>query len=199
MAAKIFGKRYERIYGKLRAYNSKEDLSTWKPSGQQPPRKVLKLDPRDNVIVALFPLQARETVSCDGHHYTLVENAPAKHKFAAIDFEPGDDIIMYGVLVAKASQKISRGQLLSTNNLRHDASPYQRRNQSVEWTAPDVSRWRLALFRLSPRRRASWDPQLWIVLHCFCENRNLAVLKRRALRKSSASRGRRAINNLFAS
>ena len=34
-----------------------------KRSGQQAPRKALKLDPRDNVIVALFPLQAGETVS----------------------------------------------------------------------------------------------------------------------------------------
>src|SRR5258707_1422076 len=103
--------------------------------GQQASRKVLKLDPRDNVIVALFPLQAGETVSCDGHDYTLVENVPAKHKFAAIDFEPSADIIMYGVLVGKASQNISRGQLLSTKNIRHDASSYQRGNQSVQWAA----------------------------------------------------------------
>ncbi len=149
-------------------------------SGQQNPRKALKLDPRDNVIVALFPLQARETVSCDGHDYTLAENVPPKHKFAAIDFEPGSDIIMYGVLVGKASQKISRGQLLSTKNIRHDASPYQRRNQSLDWTAPDVSHWKSRTF---PGYRRP-DGQVgtrnyWIVLPLvFCENRNLAVLKR---------------------
>jgi len=151
-----------------------------KRSGQQAPRKALKLDPRDNVIVALFPLQAGETVSCDGHDYTLAENVPAKHKFAAIDFAPGNDIIMYGVLVGKASQKISSGQLLSTKNIRHDASSYERRNQSPDWTAPDVSRWKSRTF-LGYRRP---DGQIgtrnyWIVLPLvFCENRNLAVLKR---------------------
>ena len=143
-------------------------------------RKALKLDPRDNVIVALFPLQAGETISCDGHDYTLAENVPAKHKFAAIDFEPGSNITMYGVLVGKASQNISRGQLLSTKNIRHDASPYQRRNQSLDWTAPDVSHWKSRTF---PGYRRP-DGQIgtrnyWIVLPLvFCENRNLAVLKR---------------------
>ncbi len=143
-------------------------------------RKALKLDPRDNVIVALFPLEAGETVACDGNAYTIAERIPPKHKFAAIDFEPGSDIIMYGVLVGKASQKISRGQLLSTKNIRHDASPYQRRNQSLDWTPPDVSRWKPRTF-LGYRRP---DGQIgtrnyWIVLPLvFCENRNLAVLKR---------------------
>ena len=151
-----------------------------KRSDQQAPRKALKLDPRDNVIVALFPLEAGEIVTCDGNAYTIAERVPPKHKFAAIDFEPGNDIIMYGVLVGKASQKISRGQLLSTKNIRHDASPYQRRNQSLDWTAPDVSRWTSRTF-LGYRRP---DGQIgtrnyWIVLPLvFCENRNLAVLKR---------------------
>jgi len=82
--------------------------------GQQTQRKVLKLDPRDNVIVALFPLAAGETVSCDGQSYIVLEHIPSKHKFAAADFDAGSEIIMYGVLVGKASQKISRGQLVST-------------------------------------------------------------------------------------
>jgi len=86
---------------------------------------------------------------------------PPKHKFAAIDFEPGSNITMYGVLVGKASQNISRGQLLSTKNIRHDASPYQRRNQSLELDCagrlplevPDLS-W------LSPPRRPDRHSQL---------------------------------------
>jgi len=143
-------------------------------------RRALKLDPRDNVIVALLSLEAGETVACDGNAYTIADRIPPKHKFAAIDFETGSDILMYGVLVGKASQKISRGQLLSTKNIRHDASPYQRRNKSPDWTAPDVSRWKSRTF-LGYRRP---DGQIgtrnyWIVLPLvFCENRNLAVLKR---------------------
>ena len=76
---------------------------------QRSQRRALKLDPRDNVIVALFPLEAGEIVACDGIAYTIAERIAPKHKFAAIDFEPGSDVIMYGVLVGKASQKISRG------------------------------------------------------------------------------------------
>ena len=140
----------------------------------------MKLDPRDNAIVVLTPLQAGASVVCEGNSYTMVENIPPKHKFAAQDFEVGSEIIMYGVLVGKASQKIARGQLLSTANVRHDAAPYARRKTDWRWTPPDVSHWKSRTF-LGYRRA---DGQVgtrnyWIVLPLvFCENRNLAVLKR---------------------
>ncbi len=143
-------------------------------------RNVLKLDPRDNAIVALAPLPAGTSIASDGVAFLLAENVPAKHKFAAQDFEIGSEIIMYGVLVGKASQKIARGQLLSTANVRHDAAPYSRRKIDLHWTPPDVSRWKSRAF-LGYRRA---DGQVgtrnyWIVLPLvFCENRNLAVLKR---------------------
>lgn len=140
----------------------------------------MKLDPRDNAIVALAPLQTGASVVCDGATYSLLENIPPKHKFAAQDFEIGGEIIMYGVLVGKATQRIARGQLLSTANLRHDAAPYARRKIDLYWTPPDASRWKSRTF-LGYRRA---DGQVgtrnyWIVLPLvFCENRNLAVLKR---------------------
>jgi altronate hydrolase len=149
-------------------------------SSQQTQGRVLKLDARDNAIVALVALQAGEYVACEGNDYTVACNIPAKHKFAAIDFDAGDEIILYGVRVGKALQKIPRGQLLSTKNIRHDASPYGRREKSAKWTAPDVSGWRSRTF-LGYRRP---DGQIgtrnyWIVLPLvFCENRNLSVLKR---------------------
>ncbi|HET9803817.1 MAG TPA: altronate dehydratase family protein [Candidatus Acidoferrum sp.] len=140
----------------------------------------MKLDPRDNAIVALAPLQAGTSVVCDGVGYSLLENIPPKHKFAAQDFEVGAEIVMYGVLVGKASQKIARGQLLSTANVRHDAASYARRKIDLHRAPPDVSRWKSRTF-LGYRRA---DGQVgtrnyWIILPLvFCENRNLAVLKR---------------------
>jgi altronate hydrolase len=150
------------------------------PSSQTTVRNVMKLDPRDNAIVALAPLQAETTVVCDGAPYFLLENIPPKHKFAAQDFEIGAEIVMYGVLVGKASQKIVRGQLLSTANVRHDAAPYARRKFDLHFTPPDISRWKSRTFLGYLRADGQVGTRnYWIVLPLvFCENRNLAVLKR---------------------
>lgn len=140
----------------------------------------LKLDRRDNAIVALTPLRAGDSVVSDGNTYTVLEHVPAKHKFAAQDFEVGGEIIMYGVLVGKASEKIARGQLLSTANVRHDAAPYARRKTDWQWTPPDVSHWKSRTFLGYHRADGQIGTRnYWIVLPLvFCENRNLAVLKR---------------------
>ncbi len=45
--------------------------------------KVVKLDPRDNLIIALTDLHAGEEVALAGESYTLVTDVAAKHKFAA--------------------------------------------------------------------------------------------------------------------
>lgn len=59
-------------------------------------KKVLKVNPKDNVIVALMDLPAGESVHLDGTDYTILKDIKAKHKFAAVDFEDGDHILMYG-------------------------------------------------------------------------------------------------------
>jgi len=92
-------------------------------------RKALKTRPaRQRLSLRFFPLQAGETVSCDGHDLHAAENVP-QSQIRRNRFEPGSNITMYGVLVGKASQNISRGQLLSTKKHSPHASSYERRNQ----------------------------------------------------------------------
>ena len=85
---------------------------------------VLQLDPRDNVLVALTPLRKGERIPFSGDTYTLLSDIPAKHKFVTKDLRPGEQIIMYGGLVGTMSEPMRRGDLLSTQNLRHAASDY---------------------------------------------------------------------------
>jgi altronate hydrolase len=142
-------------------------------------RRVLKLDPRDNVIVALTDLRKGENVAVNGESYSLVSDVPAKHKFVTRDLNPGDQVIMYGVLVGTTSEKLQRGELLSTRNVRHAAAAFHEKEEGPSWTPPDVSRWRNTTF-LGYRRSdgQTGTRNYWIVLPLvFCENRNLAVLK----------------------
>jgi hypothetical protein len=76
--------------------------------------KVLKVNPKDNVIVALANLSKGDTISFEGEEYILQDNINAKHKFFTKDLNTGDEIIMYGVLVGKAQSFIPRGGLMTT-------------------------------------------------------------------------------------
>jgi len=141
--------------------------------------KVLKLDSKDNVMIALADLRRGERISFGSQSYLLESDVPAKHKFAIEDLANGAGIIMYGVLVGKAVEPIRRGELLTTRNIHHQAAAFQEKTEEYRWTPPDVSPWRQREF-LGYRRS---DGQVgtrnyWIVVPLvFCENRNIGVLK----------------------
>src|ERR1700720_180070 len=105
-------------------------------------RRVLRLDPRDNALVALTDLCKGETVSLAGSEYVLLSDVPAKHKFVTDDVPAGGDVIMYGVLVGRTAEPLRRGDLLSTRNLRHAAAAFHNRDSPPHWSPPAVSRWR---------------------------------------------------------
>src|SRR6202521_3670837 len=141
--------------------------------------KVLKLDSKDNVLIALADLRRGEQISFDSQSYTLESDVPAKHKFATEDLAIGANIIMYGVLVGKAVAPIRRGELLTTRNIHHQAAAFQEKTEEYRRTPPNVARWKQREF-LGYRRS---DGQVgtrnyWIVVPLvFCENRNIGVLK----------------------
>jgi len=143
------------------------------------PNKVLKLDPRDNALIALADLQKGEQIQFDSQLYLLESDIPAKHKFASKDLEIGANVTMYGVMVGKAVQRIRRGGLLTTGNIHHQVEEFHAKTGEFQWTPPDVSRWSQREF-LGYRRA---DGQVgtrnhWIVVPLvFCENRNIDVLK----------------------
>ena len=142
-------------------------------------RRVLRLDPRDNALVALTDLRKGETVTFAGIDYTLLSDIPAKHKFITQDLPTGGEVIMYGVLVGRITEPLRRGDLLSTRNLRHAAAAFHDRDSAPAWSAPDVSHWREKQFLGYHRADGQVGTRnYWIVLPLvFCENRNLAVLK----------------------
>src|SRR4051812_7807039 len=102
--------------------------------------KVLKIHRDDNVAVALTVLYKGEQAGGEDFSSTIQENIPAKHKFALKDFSEGDAIIMYGVLVGKATKFIPQGGLISTQNVQHAANDFQLKERHTNWHTPDVSK-----------------------------------------------------------
>ncbi|MDE3142796.1 MAG: altronate dehydratase [Bacteroidota bacterium] len=142
-------------------------------------RKVLKVHPKDNVIVALQNLSKGEIVSLDDVDYVLLEDIPAKHKFYATDMKQGDAVTMYGVLVGKVQHDILRGMRMSTENLKHAAEPYAYRAFQYDWHAPDISKFKGRTFNGYHRNDGSvGTANYWLFIPTvFCENRNLDVIR----------------------
>jgi len=142
-------------------------------------KRILKVHPKDNVIVALQDLRKGETVVYEGVSYILQDDVPAKHKFYMNDMQPGDEAIMYGVLVGKAQIFIPKGSRMSVENLKHAAEPFEFRPFRAEWHAPDVSKWKGRTFNGYHRADGRvGTANYWLFIPTvFCENRNLDVIR----------------------
>ena len=141
--------------------------------------RVLQIDSRDNVLVALTNLSRGESVEYAGKTHTLTSDVAAKHKFAVSSLATGDPVVMYGVTVGKAVEPIAAGGVLTTKNIRHQAAPYHAQTEDFQWTAPDVSRWVNRTFQgyVRPDGQVGTRNYWLVVPLVFCENKNIQVMK----------------------
>lgn len=141
--------------------------------------KALRIDARDNVLVALAPLAAGEPVAFGGEIYVPSANVPAKHKFAMTALPAGAEVKMYGVVVGRVREAIPRGGLLTTHNLQHETSPYTGKQVAAHWTPPDTSAWIKRSFDGYVRADGQVGTRNdWLVIPLvFCENRNVEQLR----------------------
>ena len=142
-------------------------------------QKVLQVHPMDNVMVALVALNKGEQVRHNGADFILVDAVPAKHKFVTQTLQQGDAVIMYGVLVGKAQARVEQGALITTENLKHAAEPFQYRQTSYAWQPPDLSKFINRTFTGYHRQNgAVGTANYWLFIPTvFCENRNLDVIR----------------------
>jgi len=140
---------------------------------------VLKVHPKDNVIVALRDLEKGELVNFEGVEYVMQEKVQAKHKFYTEDLAKGGEVIMYGVLVGKVQFDVKKGGLMTTENLHHAADPYAYRAAEYKWAAPDVSKYAGRTFNGYHRTDGRvGTANYWLFIPTvFCENRNLDVIR----------------------
>jgi len=140
---------------------------------------VLKVNPLDNVLVALQPLQKGQSVVFENRTYVMQEDIAPKHKFYMKEMSEGGEVIMYGVLVGKVTKAVSIGTLMTTQNLHHAAEPFTFKPYNYEWKAPDISAFKKRSFLGYHRTDGSvGTANYWLFIPTvFCENRNLDVIK----------------------
>lgn len=142
-------------------------------------KKIMKVNASDNVAVALVNLQAGEVISFEGEDIKVLSDTKSKHKIALQKFESGDRIIMYGVLVGSANGTIEKGDVLTTENVKHQSEKVFGRTETFNWTAPNVDKWKDKTFLGYHREDGQVGTEnVWLFFPLvFCENRNIEILK----------------------
>ncbi|MEQ8241183.1 MAG: altronate dehydratase family protein [Cyclobacteriaceae bacterium] len=141
--------------------------------------KILQIDPKDNVLVALADLTVGE-VSFRDKNYQIKEPIAQKHKFFTEDIPEGGIITMYGVPVGKALRKLHLGERMSTENITHFANPMNlEQRDPYPWDSVDVSKWKDRTFQGYHREDGQvGTANYWLFIPLvFCENRNLRIIE----------------------
>lgn len=83
-------------------------------------RKVLILDPRDNIAVALVDFNEGDIIEQDDFTITVLNRIPRGHKIASRSIIKDEGIIKYGERMGHAVTAIARGEHVHTHNILGD-------------------------------------------------------------------------------
>ena len=140
--------------------------------------KAIKINPQDNMIVALENLKKGEVIEIEKEQITLVEDIQQKHKFTQNPMKKGGRLMMYGVKVGIANQEIPKGAALTTNNMdnafNNDIS-FDNVGKIVSQSQNKTEKY----FMGYPRKDGTVGTQnIWLFFPLvFCENKNVELLK----------------------
>jgi hypothetical protein len=83
-------------------------------------RKVLVLNPADNIAICLADMAAGEVIDQDNLKLKITQKIPRGHKVATQMVKKGEGIIKYGERMGHATKDISIGEHVHTHNVLGD-------------------------------------------------------------------------------
>lgn len=132
--------------------------------------KLIRINPRDNVAVALHPIAAGETLLVGGGAVTAAEEIPQGHKIALAEIKEGQPVVKYGFPIGHATADIAACAWVHTHNMRTNLSgeeeyTYEPAVPAVEHTEPET----FMGFRRKDGRIAVRN-EIWIIPTVGCVN-----------------------------
>ena len=132
---------------------------------------ILKINPADNVVVAIQPQSAGAVITVDGKNITVLEDVPAGHKIAIKDLAEGENVIKYGFPIGHAREAKKAGSWMNENNIKTNLAgllSYEYHPKQVTLDIPDEKRTFLGY------RRKNGDVgirnEIWIIPTVGCVN-----------------------------
>lgn len=153
----------------------------------------LKINPADNVVVAIQALSKGQFIEVDGVAVEVIEDIPAGHKLALQDFAEGEHVIKYGYPIGHARFAVSKGALINEKNIKTNLDGVLEYTYEPKLTDPNVAKRDLTF---QGYRRANGEVgirnEIWIIPTVGCVNGIIQQLAEQ-LRMETFSRGVDAI------
>lgn len=149
-------------------------------------KKVIKIHPKDNVAVAIQPLDVNDIVIIDDYELFIKEPIMIGHKIALQNIPMNDHIIKYGSVIGKAKHMIEEGAYVHSHNLATTLGEVYSYEYLPELNlAPAIIEAHDKDIQIY--RRANGDVgirnELWIVPTVTCVNAIAEIIKKRFLEK----------------
>lgn len=84
--------------------------------------KTIKINPADNVAVAIEALKKDETIQVEGESITINSDVPAGHKILLTDLKQGENIIKYGYPIGHLKENHKKGDWVSHEHIKTNLS-----------------------------------------------------------------------------
>ncbi len=78
----------------------------------------IHINPKDNVVVALHPIQKGVVFEGDGYAVTAAMDIPQGHKMTLKPLSEGDQVVKYGFSIGHATESVGAGEWIHTHNMR---------------------------------------------------------------------------------
>lgn len=153
----------------------------------------IKINPADNVAVAIDPLKKGDRLTVDGVEIVVAEDIPAGHKVALRDFAADEHIVKYGYPIGHARAAIAKGAWVNEKNIKTNLEgllEYTYTPKLVSVEQPD----RKLTFKGYRRKNGEVGVrnEIWIIPTVGCVNGVVNQLAE-ALRRETAGKGVDAI------
>lgn len=81
-------------------------------------KEIIKINEKDNVVVALRDLAKAEIIEVDGKQIEIKEEVKRGHKIAITDLSIDENVVKYGYPIGHAIKNISCGEWVHTHNIK---------------------------------------------------------------------------------
>lgn len=155
--------------------------------------KYLKINPDDNVAVALEALRLGDKLMVEGQEITLTDDIPMGHKFALKNIENNENVIKYGYPIGHTLTKLQPGDWINEKNLKTNLEGVLEYSYQPHPVSLDVEKKDLLFMGY---QRSNGDVgirnEIWIIPTVGCVNGTINELAE-AMRAETALKGVDAI------